>query len=351
MVSRNEKIIIRMDANHSVGLAHAVRLSSILAHVKTPLEIHVLGEGDHRAVFFDQDVILHDFDASVQSEEEKATATVELAKKIAAQGIMVDQPHQTAACWRVFENSPFSIIAIDDMGGPVQADIIFNGTVLDEYHHYAQMPEGRPIYCGAEYVLINPCFAQNKWHRPQDNSLISIIGSGDTACEWALFLTQDNGPLARLRPLAMTMIIGSSYPKYEQLWQNCQKLGIKLMQGISQQKMAKLMSIHSLALITGGMIVYEALAVGIPAIVYPQEDNLPPEAKYFAQKGCIIDLEKHGGFNDTAVYKNLIKLLQGKNREFDLSGKARNSIDGQGIIRTAVLLDEFLYDLIGDKNK
>jgi len=98
----------------------------------------------------------------------------------------------------------------------------------------------------------------------------------------------------------------------------------------------------SVALITGGMIVYEALAVGVPAVVFPQIQNLIPEAKWFAQRGCIVDLGYENGMDINLVSKSVDKLLESSSDRVAMSNLQRAVIDGHGMGRAAAEIDGLL---------
>lgn len=183
------KILIRMDADHHVGLAHAVRVSRLLAVGRMcfgtawDFEVHLMGHVPEYANFFKPTTQVHGFSEKEDHEDARARAVVRVAAEIDADVVMVDHPYLGLKSWRIFSTGGCPVIAIDDVGGPVIADVILNGTVLDAYHHYPHMADRNFIHCGGKYALINPCFGERRWKNPPDASLITVIGSGDRACE------------------------------------------------------------------------------------------------------------------------------------------------------------------------
>lgn len=89
------------------------------------------------------------------------------------------------------------------------------------------------------------------------------------------------------------------------------------------------------ALITGGMIMSEALAVGAPAVVFPQVDNLIPEARWFAERGAICDLGYDGGMDTCRVGREVGRLLSDRGAAGALSARGSRFIDGHGAARAA----------------
>lgn len=347
-MSRRLKILLRMDVDHNVGLAHAVRVARILSlgreiHGATwDFEVHLVGHAPQYDRFFDKAVTLHLLSADRGRERENAIQVRRLADEIQADVLMVDHPHLTAFSWDIFGKGDAPVIAIDDEGGPVVADLIFNGTILDSYHHYPRMTNAAVIHAGGQYALINPCFAQATWSEPLQAGIVSVIGSGDRACEWALKLTHAQGPLSNVTAARKTMIVGSAFPKMEQLRAHCGAAGVSLHQNLDQVAIAELLCQHSLGLITGGMIVYEALACGLPILIFPQEENLPPEARYFADRKGAVDLGYDGGMDMMMVGDEIEKLMAAQDARRSLSRNARRMIDGKGMLRTVRVLDGFM---------
>jgi len=327
-------LLVRLDADHHVGLAHAVRVSTLLSLCETAMDIQIVGNTPQADKFFDPGITTF-----------HSSNTLKTADDIAADMILIDHPRIAADEWQTLNDSPYSVIAIDDEGGPVQADMIINGTILDAYHHYPLTAPETEIHCGAEYALINPCFAQNPWQNPADQSLITIIGSGNRARDWALALTAPNGPLAQYAG-PKTMIVGAAFPEIAELKNRCTDLNIQLHQGVKQPEMATMLASHQMGLITGGMIVYESLAVGLPVIVFPQEKNLPPEAQFFSREKAIIDLGYEEGMDMTYVHKTLNELAKSQKKRLELSNNAKNLIDGYGMERAAKLIDQFITDRV-----
>jgi len=98
----------------------------------------------------------------------------------------------------------------------------------------------------------------------------------------------------------------------------------------------------SVVLCTGGMIVYETLAVGAPAVVLPQMDNLVREVRWFASQGAIAALDPtDGGDPDQATAE--VKFLMGDAaRREALSRRGSALIDGRGVERVAATICEHL---------
>lgn len=330
-------ILVRLDADHRIGLAHAIRVAAISALLKVPHRISVAGAGDLITDFFPGQRLLP---APVDTPD----AFFSLIAKTRPDIILVDHPRPGHSFWHGLRVNAggIPVVAIDDEGGEVEADLVINGTVLDQYHHYPQLHPQDRLLLGKEHALIRPVFGATPWLNPCKTSVVIVIGSADRARDWAFQLvsgTVDTGNWGKVR-----MIVGKAFPDMARLQRDCDALGVSLESGLSGERMAEALSEASVALITGGMIVYEALAVGVPAIVFPQIENLVPEAKWFAQRGCVIDLGYEGGMNSSLVSETVDRLLSSASERLSMSRIQRATIDGCGMLRAAEKIDGLLTD-------
>lgn len=336
-------ILVRLDANHEIGLAHAIRVSSILRLLNTEHQITIAGQGNLIADFFPGQKLLPTTAADPDT-------FFSLIDRIRPTIVLVDHPRPGANFWLQLKERAGNIpvVAIDDEGGAVDADLIINGTVVDEYHHYPVLSSSSRLLLGGQYAQIRPEFSANQWQDPDQRSVVIVIGSADRARDWALLLT--SGAINMSNWGRVTMIVGRAFPEMARLQENCNSVGVLLASGLSGERMAATLSQASVALMTGGMIVYEALAVGVPAVVFPQIENLLPEAAWFGQRGCIIDLGFEGGMNTRQVIEAIDKLLSDSALRISMSKTQRATVDGCGMSRAAEEIDRLLTKQLASAN-
>jgi spore coat polysaccharide biosynthesis predicted glycosyltransferase SpsG len=335
-------LLLRLDANHHIGLAHAIRVAAILALLETPHRLTVAGDGELLADFF-PGARHHPLSGDGKDE------FFALVGQAAPDLVLVDHPRPGTGFWQELKAhaGTIPVLAIDDEGGDVDADLIINGTVLDEYHRYPALHASAQVLAGGQYSLIRPVFAESRWQNPASPAVTIVVGSADRARDWALHLVSGKIDLSGWGKVRM--IVGRAFPAMATLAERCSRFGIALQSGVSGEEMAQAMASAQTVLITGGMVVYEALAVGVPAVVFPQMENLIPEARWFAQRHCIVDLGFDGGMDEARLSAAVDRLLSSRHERMAMSQAQSAIVDGLGMARAAKAIDSLLA-AAGDKH-
>ena len=327
-------LIIRVDAVHETGLAHAARCSRLIDLLPERPRVHVLGQGEALSEFFPYDKI-------VPLKGPVDVFLKALVIETEADAVLVDQPAHDPVLWSALDALPqLKRLMVDDFGSDAPADLVFNGTVIEDYHRYPNLRSGGQALCGGEYALIAPVFAKSRHDDARKGPVIAICGGGDRAADWAMQLAEHGPALAKPHPFIM--IVGSSFPDFEGLKRMTVLNGGIAKQGLPVHQIASHLARAPAAIMTGGMVVYEALAAGGPSIVFPQLENLIPEIDWFAERGALINLGFENGDDITAVSEQLKSLLADPAKAAALSAKGPELIDGLGMTRAAEAINQML---------
>ena len=246
--------------------------------------------------------------------------------------VIVDLPRHIADLWRKLRSSAGLVIAVDDEGGEIDADLVINGAGPESYHCYPHCGNAVAL-TGPAYTLLRPPFRTTRWRDPDGPSVSIVAGSGARAADWAFALAGD--ALDRDGWGEIRMAVNSSFPDFHQLRDACGGAGIRLVSGLDAKAMADHLASAKVALITGGMIMPENLAVGTPAVVFPQVDNLVPEARWFSAHGAIRDLGYEGGMDMKLVHAEVGRLVEDRKEARSQSARGRELVDGRGVERAA----------------
>lgn len=327
-------LIIRVDAVHETGLAHAARCSRLIDLLPERPRVHVLGQGEALSEFFPYDKI-------VPLKGPVDVFLKALVIETEADAVLVDQPTHDPVLWSALDALPqLKRLMVDDFGSDAPADLVINGTVIEDYHRYPNLRTGGNALCGGEYALIAPVFAKSRHDDARKGPVIAICGGGDRAADWAMQLAEHGPALAKPHPFIM--IVGSSFPDFEGLKRMTVLNGGIAKQGLPVHQIASHLARAPAAIMTGGMVVYEALAAGVPSIVFPQLENLIPEIDWFAERGALINLGFENGDDIPAVSEQLKALLGDPPKAAALSQKGPELIDGLGMARAAEAISQLL---------
>jgi len=331
MSRRTPHLVLCTEADAEVGLGHAVRCAGLLEALTTSHMLTVIGGGPILASLFPHARHLNAPDWTRIDWHMLSLQSVDL--------VLADIPFYRPRDWSRVRHADAPLVVIDDHGGKIEADVIFNGTVLPEYHHYDACLSLEKLYVGPDYALIRPNFAATSWLGPSSDIVTIVIGSGAQAQDWALSLARlgsgaFNGSQVRL-------VTSRSFDALEKLQTLCAQGGIELHLSLSASKLAQMLSESGVALVTAGMLLYETVASGVPTVAYPQIPDLTREAAWFADRGACINLGLHNNHPELAA-KAVNELLTNPQVARVMSHIQRSLIDGHGISRVAKILDNLL---------
>ena len=327
------RLMLRIDADATIGFGHAVRCSALIEALGSGLNLIVAGDNASAlAPLFPvariRSVAGEGFDSILLSEQPDA--------------VIIDLPCHTEELWRKLRSFARLVISVDDEGGAVDADLVINGAGPESYHCYPALRPDAVALTGPAYVLLRPPFRRTRWRVPDAASVSIVAGSGARARDWAFALAGD--ALDRSSWGEIRMAVSGSFPDLPQLRYACECAGIHLVSGLDAQTMAEHVASARVALITGGMIMPETLAVGTPAVVFPQVDNMVPETRWFAGHGAVRDLGYHGGMDMAQVRAEVERLLSDRSEARTQSARGRQLVDGRGAERAARAILSRLVD-------
>ncbi|MEK9833245.1 MAG: hypothetical protein VW453_11690 [Rhodospirillaceae bacterium] len=325
-------IVARLDADATVGMGHAVRLRAMIDALDPGAAVSIVGQGPGLASVF-PDAAIH---APGDSPAGRIAALVAEAQ---ADLVLCDHPRMDDALRRDLpRHLEVPAVIVDDFGGDHRANGIVNGTVLPAHHSYPDLEQGALTLCGGQDALLRPAFGAAERAPEPERSLGIVIGSGARAAAWAEFLTSDDIDLAALGTVGI--VVGPTYTAPDALAARCAARGITFRQGLSATRLAEFLASSQVALVTGGMIVYESLAAGTPTIVFPLLPDMEAEADWFAVHGCAINLGPEGGFETPALERAIGRLLKNPEARDALAHAGRSVIDGQGAVRVGTAIRE-----------
>jgi UDP-2,4-diacetamido-2,4,6-trideoxy-beta-L-altropyranose hydrolase len=311
-----KKILLRFDATKEIGMGHAMRVQSLVDALKdkTDINLVICGEGEGiKTVFKDLDIYslnhIHkiDYDIAIQD-----IVSSEIGLK----------------------NNDKPLIVIDDFGGNFNANLILNGSVLAHKNLYKGFTSKTKFLCGGQYSLLRKAFLKPNQIVEKMYDLTIVAGSGIKASEWvaSTFQQLENFTINH----RVALIVGRQFifpSNFQELIKD-----VDFYQSLDAQVLAQKLQQSHLVLVTGGMIMYEAIALGVPILVYPNVENQLDEISFFVENNVTENL-----MHINALEDHLIKLLNDEHIRQERLKLGQKLIDGHGAKRAAKIIYEQFF--------
>lgn len=330
MKSRSH-IVLCTEANSVVGTGHAVRCAGLLHALPIAYDLTVLGDGPLLQGLFPAAVLRVTHDWTTLDWQELGLPRVDL--------VLADIPYCRPRDWDRVRCPDAPLVAIDDYGGLVSADVVINGTVLPQYHRYDPARSPGRLCAGPDWALVRPEFAATPWQGTTSTTLIGVVGSGAEARDWALGIAAIGA--RQFNAKHVRLVVSGAFDAMSQLRDACQLGDIDLHFGVSAAELSQLLATSSAALVTAGMVLYESVTTGVPVVTYPQIADLVGEAAWFAEHGACIDLGLPNSSPQQAA-RAVNRLIADTAAAQAMSERQHALLDGHGIARAAALLMELL---------
>jgi spore coat polysaccharide biosynthesis predicted glycosyltransferase SpsG len=169
------------------------------------------------------------------------------------------------------------LVTIDDKGsGAALADLHFAPLVFED----AEKLQGRKVFHGSEYLVLNPNISQFKRLRKTSDRLLVTLGGSDT-----YGVTLKVVELIKKHRNSATVVVGPAFEHRDELERILPK-GYQLKKGVPS--LIKEFDLHDFAITGGGITPFEANASGLPCIIVANEWFEIPAAKYLHQIGSSV---------------------------------------------------------------
>jgi len=321
------KVMFRCDGGRTpeIGTGHVVRC--------TRISETLLGYGDVDLSFLMQD---NDFSKEYASGARwkvhlfpegdlKACAKIISAEK--PDIFVMDKLDSDAGFMKMARERCRVLVSFDDLGeGARLADIVVNGIVGD----------GRAAYAGPKYVITPPEIGSSLKKVNKECKDIFVTFGGYDHLNLTLKTAR---ALERLDPAKeVHIIVGNAYPFWEDL--NAFLKGAKRQFHVHRtpKDYAALLMGSDLAITSGGLSLFEAMAAGVPALVLAQYEHQAITAKKFEKEGATEFLGMGDKASGNEIMEAVAKLAYDHDARLRMSRRAQGVVDGDGLPRVADLV-------------
>jgi spore coat polysaccharide biosynthesis predicted glycosyltransferase SpsG len=240
--------------------------------------------------------------------------------------LIVDDPVEAdARRWiRAARRLGAAVVTIHDLGlGCAEGDLVIDGSATRQ----ARAANGRTL-AGPRFAVLDPALAPRK---------MGVISRGHSAPR--VLIALGGGPHARAAARIAEAIVEGD-PRAE----------VRIAAGFVNQALARTprprvawvapkrglaaeLSQATVAVVGGGVSLYEACAAGVPAVSVPVVRSQVPTVRAFARRGAAETLPfpvqpKHAA-------AKVVALLRNPSKQAALSRRSRRVVDGRGAVRAA----------------
>lgn len=222
------------------------------------------------------------------------------------------------------------IISFDDRGsGSYLADLLIDANREGMQNNNSKQDEQKRCF-GAEFMVLGEEF-HAFWKKEKGISdrvrtiLISMGGSDPLDLSKKLL----EALMPEQKGLSIRLVLGPAYANKEGI-SLCLKHFSNIKIITDAKDMAELMYTSDLIYCSGGITLYEAMAMGIPAVVLSQNEHQRIIGDSFQKKGVI----KHLGIGSKVSDKSIISALNINRKERTvMTKKGKEIVDGKGLER------------------
>lgn len=258
----------------------------------------------------------------IEANEDIGKKTIEAISHFRPDIVSVDCLATDADYMRHIKETGVLLVTLDDSGaGRAFADIRINPIVGVDDSDYE----------GYEYLALAPINTASRRHHRNGNNVFVCFGGFDCSDITEKFLRIVNDSDI---PAHFHVVVGEPYDNLHALKDRYRdNKGISLYQNPSH--FLDLLSQSDIAVVSGGLTLFQAVSNGIPTITIPQYEHQVKTAKKLEALGVAINAGMLPELNSQLLVDRLRKWLHENKRRPPLPGEGRELIDGLGTMRVA----------------
>jgi UDP-2,4-diacetamido-2,4,6-trideoxy-beta-L-altropyranose hydrolase len=346
-LARRQRLLIRADASEQIGAGHVMR-SLALAQawqdsggavcLAARLLPKTLG---HR--LSEEKIEIR----QLTEPSDDAQQTVELAREIGADWVILDGYQFSAQFQRSIKDAGLRLLVVDDNGGAGHyvADLVLNQAWDAKRDLYPSRGSGTALLLGTRYALLRREFSQarptDRPHAPRAQKLLVTLGGGDPDNCTRTILEA----VAVIENLTTVAVVGPSNPRAMELEQLAQRAGGRINVQRDPPDISPLMAWADLAVSGAGNTCWELAFMGLPMLLVVLAENQRPGATSLTTLGLARNLGWHRELSGDKVRVAVMHIIDDPALRASMSRKGLALLDGRGASRVVTEMLSRLFTL------
>ena len=310
----------RIDIGGSVGSGHFYRCYAIaekLIENKLKIIFLVNNKNEIKLHLKNKKISFH----VIKNEKEFK----EISKSI--KKIIIDLPFKNSKYSRMLQKNNKTII-IDDLGNKkIFSDLLFNGSIVNEFQKYSINKNKTKYFQGPKFILLRSEFylVKNEFKVNKNIKKILIIFGGNDEKN----ITEKILKKILQKKIKITIVVGPSYKYLKNIKKYISNKEIKLFQ--NKKNISNLFIKQDLVITSAGITTYELASLGIPSILIPMDKYQMKTAKKMELNGFGLN---YGYWNDNGQkLDKLINSISNYENRKKMSKRGKKIVDGKGLER------------------
>ena len=242
--------------------------------------------------------------------------------------VVVDDPIPTATrSWvTAARRAGAVVVTVHDLGlGWTDGDVIIDGSIT----RTLRVEPTRVALRGAKYAILDPRLASRRHRKTANGRRVLVALGGGPRREIAREIAE---AIVAADPRAQIRIAGGFATRPAEPSKNITWIAPK--RGLGEE-----LSRASVAVVGGGVSLYEACALGVPTVTVPVVSSQTPTVRAFSRSGAAVGMPLRASGRRTAAA--VIALLDDPRRRAMLRRRSMRLVDGRGASRAAAAVLSF----------
>jgi len=197
-------------------------------------------------------------------------------------------------------------------------------------------PNGR---YGPDYIILNPAIDEYRLKRSvRANSGLVLVSMGGSDTHGVTPGVVKS--LAILKPgVAIHVVTGPNFQHHDELAEAVRVTGASTTIHSQVPDLIGMMADADIVVCGGGVTLFEAAAIGVPALTIANEPHEVPIAEWFARQGFSINMGFHRDDFSGALSQGIARLLADHNARLRMGERGMSLVDTGGTARIILLLE------------